>query len=246
MVSLFPTITPQFKVGNVNIELTHVTYQPKIPPKTPDNPSVNNRLAFAVMIKDVIANTPNPLTIHFNKKYKIKNVTSIVVKGKGVFDLSLITTTSRIPIAVHTTNGSWREHINVPKYGMIAYSQLDFVTEHEKISIEIDAQQRVNLSEPIAWQADTESVRELMLDDITNGFGLINNYNPVHYKYDGTKHILYIESRIMYKKSADLNAQNTPYYLIRNASDGQIGDIKGIQLDLVPKHILPSRIVILR
>jgi len=228
------------RVKNIEIHTTPVQFVPTSVNTSGiggSNLGVNNRLAFALLLKHVMSRTMPQLDVRFNEKMVIKKVIDIKFKGHGVFDFVIMTTSKRIPIAIHTVGGTYRHAINDPKYVASAFIQLESAVD----TMSYTRNGLLELAQPIVWRADNESIRELMFTDIRHGFGVINNYIPTNYQYNGITHTLDITSEYVYKKPTDLKSENTPYYIIRNSKSGSVGELNGIQLDLIPKRTIPVR-----
>lgn len=233
------------KVGNYLITSTPLRYIPAQPRSLPgENDSVKNRLAFSVMVAEVLHRTLKPLTIVFDggKKVTINNVTGIKFAGKGIADFTIFQGTKPIPLAVHRTRGNYR-HGLTGRYLDLAYDALEKVTTEELIDAEMQGDV-MTLNAAIVFPADTRSVRELMFQDITGGLGIVGDFHPTDFVYDGKKNTLTIKCARAYESPVDLKSNDKPYFAIINSRTGQIGELKGLQVDLVPKNGLPGRMVL--
>lgn len=237
--------TGAVKLGSFNIVVTRARYTPAKATNLPSgNDSVKNRLSFGAMIHDVLANTLKPVNIVFDagKKITVKNVTGAKFEGKGVADFVLLQGTKRIPLAVHRIKGTYR-HKLTGRYLDFAHEALEKVTMDEDIDASMEGD-RMNLHSPVVFLADNRSVRELMFQDLNNGMGVAGDFKPEDFQYDGKTNTLTIKCHRVYETSTDLKTDDKPYFVITNSLHGQIGELKGLQLDLVPKRSLPQRMVL--
>lgn len=233
------------RIGNFTIVTTPASYVPKQPRNVPSgNESVTNRLMLSLMITDVLNTVAKPLTIIFDggKKVTVKNVTGLKFSGKGVSDFTLHQGTKQIPMAVNIPNGSYR-HMLSGRYLDLAYDALENATTNEIIDADMKGDV-MTLNAAIAFPADSRSVRELIFQDINGGFGVVGNFIPSDFKYDGRSHTLTIKCARAYVTSVDLKSRDKPYFAIVNSRTGSIGELKGLQLDLVPQSGLPKRMTL--
>jgi len=231
-------------VGNYSIVSTPDRYTPTPPRNLPSgNDSVKNRLAFSLMVNDVLNNTIKPLDIVFDggKKITVKGVTSIRFNGKGVADFTLFQGTKPIPMSVHRASGNYRHELS-GRYLDLAYDALERATMDEVIDAEMNGD-TMTLNAAIAFQADNRSIRELMFQDINGGLGIVGNFQPSDFKYDGRSHELNVNCARAYQSAVDLKSSDKPYFVITNSPTGKIGEIKGLQVELVPQNGLPKRMV---
>ncbi len=233
------------ELGQYTIVVTRMMFHPSKQSPTGNNKGVKNRLAFGAMIQDVIANTLKPLTIVFSagKKVKLTNITGTKFEGKGVADFVLLQGTKKIPMSVRTTDGSYRHKIDGARYTNFAQAALEQVVESGDIDAEFEGDEMV-INTPIVFEADQRSIRELMFNDINNGLGVVGNFKPEDYKYDGKTNTLTIKCSRVYESPTDLKSTDKPYFVVLNSTGVSINDLDGIGMDLVPKRALPKRITL--
>lgn len=232
------------RVGNFHIVVTPERFVPDKPTNIPSgNDSVKNRLALSLMINNTLNNTAKPLKIIFDggKKVTVENVTSIRFSGKGVADFTLFQGTKPIPMAVHLPSGEYRHNLD-GRYLDLAYDALEKATTDEVIDAEMSGDV-MTLNAAIVFPADNRSIRELMFQDINGGFGVVGQFKPTDFHYDGRKHTLTIKCARAYVTAVDLKSSDKPYFAIVNSKGGKIGELKGLQLNLVPQNGLPRRMV---
>ena len=237
--------TGAVKLGSFNIVVTRDRYQPAKATNLPSgNESVKNRLSFGAMVHDVLANTLKPLTIVFDggKKIKVTNVTGAKFAGKGIADFALMQGTKAIPLSVHRINGSYRHQLT-GRFLDFAHEALEKVTMDEDIDASMEGD-RMTLHAPVVFPADSRSIRELMFQDLNNGMGIVGNFKPEDFKYDGKTNTLTIKCHRVFETPTDLKSEDKPYFVVVNSLNGQIGELKGLQLDLVSKRALPKRMVL--
>ncbi len=233
------------EVGSITIVVTRMSYKPGKQSPTGNNKGVNNRLAFGAMVLDIIANTLKPLTIVFDggKKIKLTNITGAQFKGKGVADFELIQGSKKIPMSVRTKDGTYRHKLDGSRYVDFAQAALEQVVESGDIDAEFVGDDMV-LNTPIVFEADQRSIRELMFMDINNGLGVVQDFKPEHYVYDGKTNTLTVKCHRVYQSPTDLKSTDKPYFVVLNSVGQNINELDGIGIDLVPKRALPKRITI--
>lgn len=237
--------TGAVKLGSFNIVVTRDRYTPAKPSNLPSgNDSVKNRLSFGAMVHDVLANTLKPLTVVFDggKKITVKNVTGAKFEGKGIADFVLMQGNKPIPLAVHRVKGSYRHRLT-GRHLEFAYDALEKVTMDGDIDASMEGD-RMTLNAPVVFDVDSRSVRELMFQDLNNGVGIVGDFKPGDFNYDGKSNTLTIKCHRVYQTATDLKSEDKPFYVIVNSLHGQIGELKGLQVDLVPKRSLPQRMVL--
>lgn len=233
------------EIGSYKIFTTPFKYRPKKPSNLPSSiKSVKNRMAFSLMLKDTIVGTIRPLTIVFDggKKVKFTNVEDTRFLGDGIADFVLQSGTRLHKTTILTPDGSYRENIT-GKYLERAYEALEKVTMDGVIDAEMNGD-RMTLNSLIAFPADSQSIRELIFQDLNNGIGVVGDFKESDFNYDGKTNTLSVKCQRVFASATDLKTEDKPYFVIVNNDKGQIGELKGLQLDLVPQRSLPRQITI--
>lgn len=236
------SVLGEVRVGSYQIVTTIDKYRPKFPGNiTAPNKSVKNRLILGTMITDVLHHAIKPLTIIFTggKRVTIEGVTGVKFSGDGVSDFNLLKGNKKIPLAVVSEGGTYRHEITGP-YLENAYDALEKVTMDGDIDASMTGD-TMTLNVPIVFEADTRSIRELLFQDIRGGLGVVGTFKSTDFSYDGKTNTLTIICNRTFVNPVDLKVGETPYFVIVNGR-GKISDVKGLQLDLVPRNSLPNRI----
>ena len=233
--------TGAVQVGHFNILVTRDKYTPKSQGASDGNKSIQNRLEFGLLVRDVIASTLNPLTIVFDggKKVTIKGITDAKFLGLGVSDFALIQGTKKTPISINMLKGNYRHEIQ-GRYLELVYAALETAATEEILDADVDNNNHMTLFSPLIFESDIRSTRELMFDDIRGGLGVINNFEPSQFNYNGKSNTLNIKVNRVYQTVSDLKSPDKPYFMITSGGTSQVGELKGLQLDLVPKFALPK------
>lgn len=228
-------------VGHNHIVATPITYRPSIKPISERNESVKLRMEVMQYIKDTIASTLRPLTIVFDgkKRITIKGVIGVKSSSTGITDMRLVLVGNReIPVAIHREIGVYRHKIQARNVHDRAYAALEKAAEDGMLDATME-DDRMTLHHAVVMKAPTPAINGLIFSDIKGGFGIVGDLTDNDFRYRGKDNTLTVKCYRVFKSSSDLVGGSTPYLLINNSSDQNLGELKGLQVDLVPRRGLP-------
>ena len=231
------------KVGGFSIVATFEKYAPSKVGTLGSYPneSVKNRLTFGSLIQNVLMSTIKPITVVLDagKKITVPNVTNAKFSGEGIADFNLMQGNKKFPIAVYKPDGIYRTNITDKNLG-IAEEILEAAAIAGNLDASMDGD-RMTLNSPVATEASISATRELLFNDIRGGAGVVGDFKPLDFKYDGKSNTLTIKCHRVFAVSSDLKSDDKPFLVVTNSRNGSIGELDGIQLELTPKRNLPRK-----
>ena len=217
-------------------------YFPNIPGGSDRRLNIDARVAIAQAITDCIKNTSESINVRFhaNKSMISKRVTTIKIDSIGMNDITLIGS-KLVPIAVQLYNGTYYHHIDDDRVINDALDALEYTISMNKFKGFVTESNKLMFDKPYAFILDPTIGRDLLFKPISSGALVIGDFNNRDFVYDGYKNLLSIRCTRIFQNYGELTGEYIPYVIV-GPGDFELGNLRGVQIDIVPKHMIGQNV----